>query len=294
MINYHDCIVIGGGAAGIAASIQLKREGIEPLLLEKNRLGGQANVARSIENYPGAPFGIRGAELMNIFVDNAKKHDVKISIEAVHSVERVDDGFTVQGENGGYACSSLIIACGLVPKQLGIEGEADLAGRRLLYYADPNLHPHESAQVLVVGGGDAAFDQALSFKERAGSVMIAVRGNRPNANERLRAEVNRSGIEVIYGYECVSIAERCESLSVSLHDGNEQTDREFDLVIACVGKERCDNFLSDELKILEVDGLSRAGDCVDGNFRQISIAAGDGISAAMQVCRYLKKRGDLL
>jgi thioredoxin reductase (NADPH) len=157
-------------------------------------------------------------------------------------------------------------------------------GRKVFYYIDPSVVAHESKDVLLVGGGDAAMDQALSFSKKARTVTVAVKHDRPRCAPALADRIYEAGIRVMKGRKVSSLGERGERVLVDFESCEGVL---FDLVIACVGKERNFDFLGGELGDSDTPGLFFAGDCWRKKDRHISIAIGDGVAAAMKAAEYI-------
>lgn len=238
-----DFLIIGGGPAGMAAAIQAARLGLSMTIVEKDRLGGQANAAPWIENYPGFPDGITGKELMASFQQQLKRWPIDVIIDEVKDIE-------------SYNAKSILLAVGLTPKLAGISGE--------IPYGDPDRIDHAEKKVLVVGGGDSAFDLAWSFAKRARSVTIGMRSEKPKALPKL--------------------VERAKSCGVTIKTNWSPSDVSYDVIISCIGKE-AHHPLLEEMK--NVPGVFLAGDICHAADRHIAIAAGDGITAAQAAYRFI-------
>jgi len=240
-----DFLIIGGGPAGIAAAIQAARLGLSTTLIEKDRLGGQANAAPWIENYPGFPEGITGKELMTYFERQLKKWPVKVIFDDAKDIE-------------SYDAKSVLLAVGLTPKLAGIPGE--------IPYGDPDRIDHSGKDVLVIGGGDSAFDLAWSFAKKARGVTIGMRDGTPRALPKL--------------------VDRAISGGVTIKTNWRPSDASYEVIISCIGKEASHPLLE---KTKKAPGLFLAGDICHSADRHIAIAAGDGVAAAQSAYRFLNQ-----
>jgi len=240
-----DFLIIGGGPAGIAAAIQAARLGLSTTIVERDRLGGQANAAPWIENYPGFPEGITGKELMTYFERQLKKWPVKIIFDEAKDIE-------------SYNAKCVLLAVGLTPKLAGIPGE--------IPYGDPDRIDHAGKDVLVIGGGDSAFDLAWSFAKKARGVTIGMRSGTPRALPKL--------------------VDRAISSRITIKTGWRPSDASYEIIISCIGKEAKHPLIE---KTKKAKGLFLAGDICHSDDRHIAIAAEDGISAAQSACRFLNK-----
>ncbi len=280
-----DLVIVGAGPAGLACAMQAVRQGLSVALFERDRPGGQALAANLIENYPGFAEGISGRVLMATLVGQAEAAGVVITLDEVLSVRREGELFRVQARGSELLARAVVAASGLKPKKLAVPGEDGLAGKRLFYYVDPDLVAHEKKDVLLVGGGDAALDQALSFSRKARCVTVAVRHDSPRAAPALARRVSDAGIRIMKGRKVSQLSECGERVLVDFEPNEGVL---FDMVVACVGKETDFGYLDASLRGRDVPGLFYAGDCWRRKDRHISIAIGDGVAAAMKAAEYIR------
>lgn len=280
-----DCAIVGAGPAGLACAMQAARQGLAIALFEKARAGGQALAANRIENYPGFAEGITGRDLMERFLAQVRKHGIAIRVEEVLRVEKPDAVFNVKTNLGAFDSKAVVIASGLKPRRLGVPGAKELEGTKLFYYAAAEAVPHEGKEILVIGSGDAAFDQALSFTKRASSVAISMKYARPRCSPLLADSVMKAGIEILPERLARSVAETGERVKVVYDTGDEIT---ADAIVVCIGKERDLAFVDGELLAADTAGLYFAGDCHRDKDRHISIAIGDGVTSAMKAAEFIK------
>lgn len=286
-----DCAIIGAGPAGLAAGMQASRQGLRIALFERDRPGGQAVAANWIENYPGFPEGITGRELMSCFVQQVAAHGVAFTRDEVTAVTRDGSGFLVTAGSRTIRATTVICAAGLTPRLTGVPGEANLFGRRIFAYADPEVVPHEGKGVLVIGSGDAAFDQALHFLRRASTVAIAMRTDAPSCAPHLLDQAAAAGIDLMSQLQLTSVAERGSGIVARFErpDGMSCEVRAAAMIL-CIGKERSLRFLDPGWLEATPQGFFLAGDCCRGRDRHVAIAAGDGIAAAMAAHAWLRGR----
>jgi thioredoxin reductase (NADPH) len=304
----HDLIIIGAGPAGLSAAIQAKRMGLDLAVLEKDEPGGQALAAYSIENYPGVGFGVSGKQLMNRFIEHAQKLKIDFIKCNVQTLDWSDDRFCVDTDDGELACRSAIIASGLKPKKLKIRGASELEDAKLFSYVDPTRVDHKGKRVLIIGSGDAAFDQALGFADQASSVTIAMRNATPRCLFLLTRRAERRKIKLMRSVKPAEMRTDDESVRVSFSPsgssrGDQRWSVDADVVISCIGKiadldlvkpliKKSGRFPIKPGPVRRWPGLYLAGDICRGNLRQISIAAGDGMRAAMDIHTYLIESSD--
>lgn len=279
-----DSLIVGAGPAGLCAAIQTTRQGLDIIIIERNMPGGQARAANLIENYPGFPDGISGAELMDRLTDQASKHGVTIQRAEVSSIDHDDSGFVVRVGGNEIAARTVIVATGLTPKRLNISGEDEFEGKGIYHYIDPSIIDHDGLEVTIIGSGDAAFDQALNFSRRASKVTIVMRGDRPACAPLLADRASSAGIGIIPNCSVAEFRKDGGSIVTDILIDQEPNELRSEIISVCIGKENGRNILScgpDE------PGLFHIGDCCRGQHRHIAIATGDGIAAAMKIADYL-------
>jgi thioredoxin reductase len=282
-------VIIGAGPAGIAAAIQLKRAGVDFVIVEKGEPGGLLLNANLVENYPGFPAGISGVDLVARFREHMRALDISILKGEVTSAERLDGSFVTRLQCGEeFVSTNLVVSSGTRAKQLEGAGDVRYEVYPLLGISGKN--------VAVIGAGDAAFDYALNLTQRGNRVTILMRGDRPKALPLLVERAAVAGVEVIAHIgtpaHIVTPAEAgVQKASTGLDSGlrrNDEprrNDRHFDHIIAAIGREPEAGFLSADLKKSlengrEVPGLYFAGDIKNGRMRYVTTAVADGIRCA--------------
>lgn len=278
-------IIIGAGPAGIATAIQLKRQGVEFLLLEKERLGGLLVNANLVENYPGFPRGISGIDLVDVFKSHLEVAGITVSFEEVLQLD-YNDVFIVQTSKRELKSEVVVVASGTKPREFtgpSIEGITP----RFLYEVYPIANV-EGKRIVIIGAGDAAFDYALNLGRR-NEVTILNRGKKrkclPVLWERAQKmhSVNyqeNSPISSVQGF-----SDRVLITYKGLHG---ECEIEADYVIFAIGRVPQMDFLSERIQkrapeLTDKGLLYFVGDVKNGLYRQCSIAIGDGIRAAMEI-----------
>jgi thioredoxin reductase (NADPH) len=291
-IENVDIAVVGAGPAGLMAAMQAKRLGVRIALLEKNRPGGQALAAHLVENFPGVAPGISGKDLIQRFIDQVKSCGIEIRHEAVVSISKSGDSFALRTDEGELHARAVIVASGLTPRRLEVPGEAELSGKYIFSYEDVDSLPCRGKTALVIGSGDAAFDQALSLSKFASRVSIAMRSGHPKCLPMLLSRARLAGIEILAGHDVRAFRSSGGRLSVEFSSGRRM---EVDLADVCIGKEKGLDFIDKNLLGSDVPGLFFAGDCKRDGSRHISMACGDGIAAAVDAAEYISRvnKGDI-
>ena len=293
--------IIGAGPAGIAAAIYLQRVGLEPVLIEKGEPGGLLRNANLVENYPGFPKGVSGSNLARLFMRQLDGLGINVTKARVDKVRRKGAGFVLETDIGDIAADTVIVATGTRPKKLGIPGESSLDGRRVFYeVVDMPPEKRKGAEVVVIGGGDAAFDYALNLTDTGHKVTIVSR-SRPKCLGLLEERAAREGITVMTGLTPRSVKESADKAVLSCRGGDGASDISTDFVLIAGGREPelgvLDGPLSTGLRLADggpgtnIPGLYLVGDVIRGSHRQTGIAVGDGMLAAMLADELVGERG---
>jgi len=292
----HDAGIIGAGPAGIAAAVQLARHGVRPVVFERRTPGGLLRTAWRVENFPGLPRAIHGPELARLLADQLRASGAKLVHEEVVSLEREGGSFICAAGDRTFSFGAVIVASGTKPRRAeGLDIPEEAGGR--VFREVGELWGVEGSRIVVVGGGDAAFDYALGLSEK-NEVTILMRGELPRCLPVLESRArSRESVTVAPGVRLTSVAVGGDgrlSLS-SLREGEEGVSTDADYLVVAVGREPDDGFLSERVRAdpqgLETGGgLLFAGDVRNGIFRQASIAAGQGTQAAMKVAASLRER----
>jgi len=287
-------IIVGAGPAGMATAIQLKRYGINPLIIERLRAGGLLWNANLVENYPGFPNGVTGPRLVGLFTRQAGNLDIGVTQAEVIDVNFTDGSFVVQTAHDAYRTCVLVVATGTRPVSL-THLVVPKGLRERMCYEVYDLRQVEGACIAILGGGDAAFDYALNLS-RKNRVTILNRGDQPKCLpllwERAQKATNityceRTQVVGLIQDDLPGLRMDCQSPAGELQF-------HADYLLVAIGRVPQLDFLSEtflqQAIALEEQGvLYRIGDVKNGIFRQTSIAVGDGVLAAMKIYRYLKE-----
>jgi len=298
-----DLLILGAGPAGLTAALYGARGGLSTLVLEQASPGGQAALTERVENYPGFPEGIGGIELSLRFLEQAQKFGARLEIASVEGVELEGPEKKVFTSQGVYTGRALIIATGTRPRKLGVPGEEEFRGRGVSYCATCDGAFFKGKKVAVMGGGDAAVEEALFLTRFASQVVLIHRREALRAAKVIQERaLAHPQLEIYWNTVVKEIRGDEKVRSLLLQDVREGSLREepFDGVFIFVGTEPNTAFLGDKLKLdpggyvvtdahlaTSVPGVFAAGDVRSKDFRQISTAVGDGATAAMAAERYL-------
>lgn len=285
MKRAYDVIIIGAGPSGISSAIQLKRYGIDFLLIEKNCIGGLLKNASLVENYPGFPNGISGLKLISLFKKHLSELEIRIKKETVLNVAHKQNQYFVRTNKSVYNSYYLIIASGTKPRKFIASGSTAVD----IYYDVYELFNVRNKDIAVIGGGDAAFDYAVSLVSRGNSVSIIHRGSKPGCIPALLKIVS----------QMKNISYFCDLKTVNIHkqekktiiDCGENKIFKADYLVAAIGREaRLDFIGKREMKILNKKKDKTVffiGDVKNGIYRQAGIGIGEGIRAAMEISKNL-------
>jgi len=278
-----EAAIIGAGPAGIAAAIQLKRYGFEPLLLEKDTVGGLLRNANLVENYPGFPGGISGPELVELFARHLDDTGVKVDYECVRNAAALAEGGYELETNARVIRSRVVVAAsGTKPKTMTQPGVPETLRARVFNEVH-QLAGVEGKQIAIIGGGDAAFDYALNLA-RNNSVTIINRSGSAKCLPLLWSRCERcENVRYLAEVSVAEIRERYGGLRLLCHDAKDII-IDVDYLLTAIGREPQLDFLSGEARQGR-GGIYIIGDASNGSFRQVSIAAGDGVRAAMEIYR---------
>lgn len=163
----RDVIIIGSGPAGLSAGLYASRAQLDTLVLTGSVLGGQVSLTNDVDNYPGFPNGLTGQELVEQMQDHAERFGAVVQLDTVTGVDLSQRPFLLKSPYDEYRARALIIATGASPRLLGVPGEAEFTGRGVSYCATCDGWFFKEKEVLVVGGGDSALEEALFLKVRA-------------------------------------------------------------------------------------------------------------------------------
>jgi thioredoxin reductase (NADPH) len=301
--------ILGSGPAGWSAAIYAARGDLRPLLITGPEIGGQVAITTEVENYPGFPEGLTGPELVQRMQAQAEKFGTTVEIDYVTEVDVEGPPFTVATASGKtYRSNSLIIATGASPRKLGVPNEERLTGRGVSYCATCDGFFFRGKELLVVGGGDSALEEALFLTKFASKIQIVHRRDQLRAGATLqrRAEANPK-IDYIWNTVVTAINGEAKVESVTL--GNvltgEEMEHRTDGVFVYIGHLPNSQFfagklamddhgylITDRLMRTSVPGIYAAGEIQDPRFRQVATSVGQGVAAAMEVEKYLAELED--
>jgi thioredoxin reductase (NADPH) len=306
MSKVYDVVIIGGGPAGLSAGLYASRARMSAMIIEKAKWGGQAGTTEELENYPGSIEMPTGPKLMDRMKNQAEAFGTELVKDEVLSIDASDKIKKIKlGSGKEISAKTIIIATGAQPMMLGIPGEMELRGKGVSYCATCDADFFAELEVVVVGGGDAAVEEAIYLTKFAEKVTIVHRRDQFRAAKSIAEKaMNNDKIDImwdtvpeeIYGDGIV------EGIKLRNVKTNEVTDFRTDGVFMFVGTKPISDFAkgvvemdqkgyikADEEMRTSVEGIYAAGDVRIKSLRQVITAAADGAIAAVNAEKYIEK-----
>ena len=306
MSELRDVVIIGSGPAGLTAAIYAARANLTPLVFEGLQPGGQLTITTEVENFPGFAHPIEGPELMDAMREQAVRVGTEVRINTIESVDLSQRPFTVKADDGTTVLAKTLIICtGASAKWIGIESEVALQNRGVSACATCDGFFYRGKDVLVVGGGDTAMEEAMYLTRMCNSVTVIhrrdtlraskVMADRALANPKIRFEWNSAVKEI----KDVTLGKVTGVVLESTIDGSTK-DLACDGVFVAIGHQPNTGLFKDQLPMdangylvtdgvkTIVDGCYAAGDVWDTHYRQAVTAAGMGCQAAIDAIRFIE------
>ena len=303
----HKTIIIGSGPAGLTAAIYAARANLSPIVFEGNQPGGQLTITTDVENYPGFPDGVLGPDMMDLFRKQAQKFGAECFYKHVSKVDFSSSPFKVYVQDEEYLAESVIISTGASARMLGLAAEKELIGYGVSTCATCDGYFFKEKEIVVIGGGDSAMEEASFLTKFASKVTLIHRREEFRASKIMIDRVlDNPKIEIIKNAVVSDIlgSQKDGVSSILLKDTIDGKERNFecDGVFYGIGhKPNTDQFkgiinLNDQGYIVtnpgstltNVAGVFACGDVQDDHYRQAITAAGSGCMAAIDAEKYLE------
>lgn len=302
-------IIIGSGPAGLTAALYAGRAELEPLVIAGIQPGGQLTITTDVENFPGFPEGIQGPELMQKMTQQAERFGAQILQESVVSVDLSAKPYKVKTDNNEYLTQSLIIATGAEVKWLGLENETRLRGKGVTACATCDGFFFKGMDVVVIGGGDSAMEEANFLTKFATKVTIVHRRDEFKASRiMLKRAQDNPKIEFVTNVTVTDILgeNSMEGIRVRDNSTNEERDIAAKGYFVAIGHSPAVKIFADAGVELDdkgyvaqkhftqtnIEGVFVAGDVHDHRYRQAISSAGEGCKAALDAEKYLESLED--
>lgn len=306
-------IIIGSGPAGYTAAVYAARANLKPVLITGMEQGGQLMTTTEVDNWPGAVEGIQGPQLMQNLLEQAERFQTKIVFDVIQKLHVDEKPMRLEGDMGAYTCDALIIATGASAKYLGLESETRYKGKGVSGCATCDGFFYRGKPVAVVGGGNAAVEEALYLSQIASVVHLVHRRDQFRAEpilvDRLMSVVKEGKIVLHTPYnveEVLGDDKGVTGLSLLHTDGVTREKLEVDGVFIAIGHSPNTKVFEGVLELdhgyivtdkagraataTSVPGVFAAGDCADQIYRQAVTSAGSGCMAALDAQRFLEEK----
>ena len=293
----YDCIIVGMGPAGMSAALYAKRSGMNTLIIDSSAPGGLLNKISIVENYLGVG-SISGIDLALKMFEHVRSEEIPYKIETVTSVKNNNDYKTIYTTKGEYKTKTIIFAIGRKPKSSSIVNEEKYKNKGISYCAICDAVLYKNKELVVLGGGNSAFEEAIYLSDFASKITIIVK-NEISADDELTCEAKNKNINIMTGVSVSEFIGNDKISGVLLDNGN---------VINCsgvfiyYGYSAETSFISnlnitDDKGYIEVDnnmrtsidGIYACGDIIKKNVYQIITACSDGAIAALSAKKYVSK-----
>jgi len=304
--NHYKVLIIGSGPAGLTAAIYAARADLSPLVLEGNQPGGQLTITTDVENFPGFPEGIMGPQLMDDMRKQAQRFGAEVKFEIVKNVDFSKRPFTVESDSKTYTADAVIISTGASARLLGLESEKKFMGHGVSACATCDGFFYKDKEIIVIGGGDSAMEEATFLTKFASKVTIIHRREgfrssnimleRAQKNEKINFKLNKV-IEEIKGDTIV------KSVVIKDTKTGETEEMKIDGIFMAIGhvpntKVFAGAIDTDEDGYIKtvpgtsktnIPGVFACGDVQDKIYKQAITAAGSGCMAALDAEKFLEE-----
>jgi thioredoxin reductase (NADPH) len=301
----RDVIIVGSGPAGFTAAVYTARAGLRPLVYAGLEWGGQLQSTTDVENYPGFPDGLQGPEMMELFRKQAERFGAEVVPENVTKVDFSERPFKVWAGEDLITAKAIIISTGATYRHLGIPGEDEYAGHGVSYCATCDGFFFREKDIVVVGGGDSAMEEAIFLTRFGRSVTVVHRRSELRASkimqDRAFANPKISFVWDSVVREAAGTAGKLTHVLVENVHTNEQTKLEAEGLFIAIGHDPATKLFEGQIELADagyivvhdgsltsVEGVFAGGDCVDHVYRQAVTAAGMGCMAAIDAERWLE------
>jgi thioredoxin reductase (NADPH) len=308
--NHNKLIILGSGPAGYSASIYAARASLSPIIIAGSQEGGQLTTTTDVENWPGDSDGLQGPELMERMKKHAQQFGVEVINDHIDEVDLTSRPFKLKGVNS-YTCDSLIISTGASAMYLGLPSEQEFLGKGVSACATCDGFFYKDQEVIVVGGGNTAVEEALYLSRICSKVYLVHRRDELRAEkilqERLFKEEEKGNIEILWNTQLKEVLGDQMGVNGVLLDSDGQ-DKELSVmgVFIAIGHKPNTDIFKGQLDMdngyikiksgtagmvtsTSVDGVFAAGDVSDQVYRQAVTSAGFGCMAALDAEKFLSE-----
>ncbi len=305
--EFYDLVVVGGGPTALTAAIYAARDGFDVLVIERSGLGGQAGITERLDNYPGFPEGVTGADFAERIIEQARRFGVELlSAQNVIAVGNDEDAHYVETDSGNmYRCNAVLIATGSTYKRLGVTGEDDFIGAGVHFCATCDGPFYKGREVAVIGSGNSAVEEAAFLTRFCPKVTILARGSELSASKiAVDKATDSPEIEVRFNSAVVEFKgknNRMDTIVVKNTKTGETEEMHPAGVFVFIGLSPNSRKFKDIAKLdaqgfimtgidfqTSTEGIFAAGDVRAGSTKQLVSAAGEGAAAALAIREHLR------
>lgn len=313
-VRHAKVVILGSGPAGYSAAVYTARANLKPLLITGMQAGGQLTTTTDVDNWPGGPEGLTGPDLMAQMQAHAERFETDIVFDHIHTAKLQERPFTLIGDSGTYTCDALIIATGASARYLGLPSEEEYKGRGVSACATCDGFFYREKEVVVVGGGNTAVEEALYLSGIASKVILVHRRDTFRAEkilqDKLHARVAEGKIELALNAQLDEVLGNPMGVTGVRLRNNDGSTRELAVegVFIAIGHSPNTDLFADQLELKDgyivvksgregnatatsLEGVFAAGDVADDVYRQAITSAGAGCMAALDVEKYLDSQG---
>ena len=315
MENKHSSLIIlGSGPAGYTAALYASRANLKPLLITGLEIGGQLTTTTDVDNWPGDHDNLQGPELMERMKEHVGKYDTEIIMDHIKEADLSSKPIKLIGDSTTYTCDALIISTGASAKYLGLESEKLYLGKGVSACATCDGFFYRGLEVIVIGGGNTAVEEALYLSNIASKVTLVHRRDKLRAEamliDKLNQKVKAKKIEIIWNSNLLEVngdKTKVTSATLKKTDSNETQEIECAGVFVAIGHQPNTSLFKNYLEMdnagylkvkggssggitsTSIEGVFAAGDVSDSIYRQAVTSAGSGCMAALDAEKYLDK-----
>ncbi len=304
-------MILGSGPAGYTAAVYAARANLNPVLITGIAQGGQLMTTTEVDNWPADVNGVQGPELMQRFLEHAERFKTQVVFDHINQVDLSKRPFTLTGDSGTYTCDSLIIATGASAKYLGLPSEQEFMGRGVSGCATCDGFFYRNRDVIVVGGGNSAVEEALYLSNIAKTVTVVHRRDSFRSEKILQERIfAKENVNILWNTEVAEITgtpakppmpPSVTGATLRNTITGEITEMPIHGVFVAIGHAPAVELFKGKLKLkpngylwtapdstaTDIEGIFAAGDVTDDTYRQAITAAGMGCMAALEAERYL-------
>ncbi|NLY17276.1 MAG: thioredoxin-disulfide reductase [Gammaproteobacteria bacterium] len=313
-VRHAKVLILGSGPAGYSAAVYTARANLKPLLITGMQAGGQLTTTTDVDNWPGGPEGLTGPGLMAQMQAHAERFDTEIVFDHIHTAQLQQRPFTLIGDSGTYTCDALIIATGASARYLGLPSEEAFMGRGVSACATCDGFFYRDKEVVVVGGGNTAVEEAMYLSNIASKVTLVHRRDTFRAEkilqDKLHARVAEGKIDLALNAQLDEVLGDAMGVTGVRLRNNDGSTRELQVegVFIAIGHDPNTGLFKDQLELKDgylvvrggregnatatsIEGVFAAGDVADNVYRQAITSAGAGCMAALDAEKYLESQG---